>query len=355
MIVEGRDLHHERILIAEIGNNHEGDERVALEMVAAAAAAGADGVKVQIINPERLVHVSQQERIAQLRRFRLADEVYIAMAHAARAKGLLFVATPFDVETLEWITPFVSAIKIASGDLDYIPLLAAAARSGKPVIVSTGMGTLSEVGAAVRTVAQYLASGRILENALALLHCISAYPTPLAEVNLRAMETLSKTYGLTVGYSDHTLGIEVATAALALGARIIEKHFTLDKTRTTFRDHALSADPEELTRLATILHAFDGVLGAGDKRPMPSEQHSVTTARRSAVAVRTLPVGTHLGWEDLAFVRPRSGISPVQAETMIGNRICKPLQQHEFLLPQHVDEADEPTLESALQAPDARP
>lgn len=341
MIIEGCDLRQRRILIAEIGNNHEGDEKVALEMVAAAAEAGADGVKVQIINPERLVHASQHERIAQLRRFRLADGVYVAMADAARARGLLFIATPFDVETLEWMTPFVSAVKIASGDLDYIPLLAAASRSGKPVIVSTGMGALSEVGAAVRTIEQYLSSDRTLESTLALLHCISAYPTPLAEVNLRAMETLSKAYGLTVGYSDHTLGIEVATAALALGARIIEKHFTLDKTRTTFRDHALSADPADLTRLAAIMRAFDGILGSGEKRPMSCEQQSVTAARRSAVAVRNLPAGANLVWEDLDFVRPRSGISPIQAEALIGSQICTPLQQHDFLLPQHVLDTDD--------------
>lgn len=336
MIIEGHDLHQERLLIAEIGNNHEGDEPTAMAMVAAAAEAGADGVKVQIINPERLVHASQNERIAQLRRFRLPDKTYMAMADAARARGLLFIATPFDVETLEWMTPFVSAVKIASGDLDYIPLLAAAARSGKPVIISTGMGTLSEVGAAVRTIEQYLSSGRTLESSLALLHCISAYPTPLEEVNLRAMQTLKDTYGLTVGYSDHTLGIEVATAALALDARLIEKHFTLDKTRTTFRDHALSADPVELTRLATIMHAFDGILGAGEKRPMPCEQQSVTAARRSAVTVRELPAGAHLRWEDLDFVRPRNGLTPAAVLTMIGRSMQTPLSKNEFLQEHHL-------------------
>jgi sialic acid synthase SpsE len=163
----------------------------------------------------------------------------------------------------------------------------------------------------------------------------------LAEVNLRAIETLEETYGLVVGYSDHTLGIEVATAALALGARIIEKHFTLDKTRATFRDHALSADPAELARLAAIVRAFDGILGTGEKRPMPCEQQSVTAARRSAVMARDLPAGVNLTMEDLDFVRPRSGLSPIQAETMIGSQLRTPLKQHEFLLPQHVFDADD--------------
>jgi sialic acid synthase SpsE len=336
MIIEGRDTRRERLLIAEIGNNHEGDGQVAMDMVAAAADAGADGVKVQIINPERLVHASQTERIAQLSRFRLPNETYLAMAEAARARGLLFIATPFDGETLEWTASFVSAIKIASGDLDYIPLLAAAARSGKPVILSTGMGTLSEVGAAVRTIGQYLSAGKKLDDTLAILHCISAYPTPLKEVNLRAMETLRETYGLTVGYSDHTLGVEVATAALTLGARIIEKHFTLDKTRATFRDHALSADPAELKRLAAIVCAFDGLVGDGEKRPMPCEQCSVTAARRSAMAARDLPAGTRLSLNDFLFVRPRSGLTPTQVLAAVGCNLHTPLKQHEFIEERHL-------------------
>ena len=336
MIIEGQDLRYKRLLIAEIGNNHEGDEQVAMDMVAAAAETGVDGVKVQIINPDRLVHVSQRERIAQLQRFRLPNKAYMAMAELARVKGMLFLATSFDVETLEWMAPFMSAIKIASGDLDYIPLLAAAARSGKPVVISTGMGVLSEVGAAVRTVEQYLPSDRTVEDSLALLHCISAYPTPLAEVNLRAMETLRDTYGLTVGYSDHTLGIGVAAAALALGARIIEKHFTLDKTRTTFRDHALSADPAEMRRLASLVRVFDDVLGTGEKRPMPCEQSAVSAARRGAVALRDIPAGTNLTAADVDFVRPRSGVSPAQVMEMLGSPLRASLKQHECLLPEHV-------------------
>src|SRR5262245_17312647 len=214
-------MQQERLLIAEIGNNHEGDSQLAMEMVTAAAEAGADGVKVQVIQPERLVHASQSERIAQLSRFRLPHETFAAMAGLARSKAMLFIATSFDVDTLERMTALVSAVKIASGDLDYVPLLAAAARSGKPIILSTGMGTLGEVGAAVHTIDQYLPAGKALDTSLALLHCISAYPTPVEQANLRAIETLQKTFGLLVGYSDHTLGIEACIAAATVGARII--------------------------------------------------------------------------------------------------------------------------------------
>ncbi|HXG21833.1 MAG TPA: N-acetylneuraminate synthase family protein [Methylomirabilota bacterium] len=336
MMIEGRDVQRQRLLVAEIGNNHEGDGQAAVEMVAAAAEAGADAVKVQIITPERLVHASQRERITQLSRFRLPDETYEAMAALARTRGMLFIATPFDVRTLEQFAPLLSAVKIASGDLDYTPLLAAAARTKKPLILSTGMGTMTEVSAAVRTIEQYLPADQPLESSLALLHCVSAYPTPLDQANLRALERLRVAFGLVVGYSDHTLGIEASLVAAALGARIIEKHFTLDKTRATFRDHALSADPQELRRLATILHTFDAMLGDGEKRPMPCEQPAVTTARRGAVAVRDLPAGIPLTLADLDFVRPRSGLPPAHALALIGRTVRTPLKQHEFVLEHHL-------------------
>jgi sialic acid synthase SpsE len=200
------------------------------------------------------------------------------------------------------------------------------------------MGTLGEVEAAVHTIDQYLPAGKALDTSLALLHCISAYPTPVEQANLRAIETLQKAFGLLVGYSDHTLGIEACIAAATVGARIIEKHFTLDKTRTTFRDHALSADPVELQRLATFLHAFDNMLGDGEKRPMPCEQQSVAAARRGAVTVRDVPVGTPLSLDALDFVRPRTGLPPVQALALIGRRVRVPLKQHDFVLEGHIQD-----------------
>jgi N,N'-diacetyllegionaminate synthase len=336
LILDGRDLLEERLLIAEIGNNHEGDSQLAMEMVAAAAEAGADAVKVQVIVPERLVHASQSERIAQLHRFRLPLATFAAMAALAKTKGMLFIATPFDPDTLASVVDMVSAVKIASGDLDYVQLLAAAAHTGKPIILSTGMGTLSEVQTAVNTIAHSLPIGKTLTDSVALLHCISAYPTPVSETNLHAIETLQRTFGLTVGYSDHALGIETAIIAAALGARIIEKHFTLDKTRVTFRDHALSADPAELQRLATTLHALDSMLGDGVKRPMPCEQQAVTTARRGAVARHDLPAGVGLSLADLDFVRPRAGLSPLHAEALVGCSIHVPLKQHEFVTETHI-------------------
>ncbi len=336
MIIGGCDLGRDRLLVAEIGNNHEGSAAAALEMVTAAAEAGADAVKIQVIDPTRLVNRLQTERIQQLERFRLPPDVLADMAALAEKKGILFMASAFDVDSLQRVLPLLAAVKIASGDLTFEPLLAAAAASGKPVLLSTGMSRMDEIRAAVQTIAAHLARGTSAEM-LALLHCVSLYPAPLAELNLRAIRALADTFGLTVGYSDHALGIESAVAALALGARLIEKHFTLDKNRTTFRDHALSADPADMSRLADVVHTFDQMLGTGEKNPSEAEQKMAAAARRSIVAARDLPAGTILAGADLDFVRPSNGLPPVASATLVGRRLRAARKQHDLILEQHLE------------------
>lgn len=337
MILCGKNLDLTRIVVAEIGNNHEGDPAVALQMVAAAADAGADAVKVQVIDPERLVNKCQVERIRQLFKFRLGMPTLVNMAQLAREKGMGFLASAFDEASLIEISPLVDGIKIASGDLDFIQLLAVAANTGKPVILSTGMGTLEEVGQAVSTISGQLPRGRSPKDSLALLHCVSLYPVPLSEANLAAIATLRNTFNLTVGYSDHTLGIEAAIVSLAFGARIIEKHFTLDNTRSGFRDHQLSADPEDLRRLAEVVHNYEDIVGDGEKSPSPAEREAAQIARRSIVAARDLDAGTVLTLQDLAYVRPRDGLPPSAADSLIGRKLRGSLKQHEILLQSSVE------------------
>lgn len=337
MIIGNRDLKKQRLLLAEIGNNHEGDPVLALEMVAAAAEAGVDAVKIQVINPERLINRSQAERIAQLSRFRLPRPVLSKMADLAKEKGVLFIASAFDLESLGSIAELVDAFKIASGDLDFRLLLSRSARMGKPIILSTGMGTLQEIQTALHTINANLPNGHRLAQTVALLHCVSLYPTPLKEANLRAIETLRATFDLTVGYSDHTLGIEAALISLALGARIIEKHFTLDKTRTSFRDHALSADPDDLRRLAAVVRNFDDLLGSGEKKPSAAERESSTAARRSIVAARDLSPGTRLTLDDLDYVRPQRGLSPLVVDALVGRVVRSPLKAHDVILESSLD------------------
>lgn len=337
MHIGGLDLSTRRFLIAEIGNNHEGNSSLALEMVDAAAEAGADAVKVQVITAERLVNISQTQRIAQLNGFRLSPETFRSMADRAKSKGVQFMASAFDVDSLDGIFDLVTAVKVASSDIDFVQLLARAAAKGKPLVVSTGTATMDEVSTAVRTIETNLPRGRSLADSLLLMHCITSYPTPMDQANLRAIGTLANRFPVTVGYSDHTLGIETAVAAAALGARAIEKHFTLDKSRKTFRDHALSADPQDLRRLADALHAMDQMLGTGEKKPMPCEKDNVVAARRSIVTARALEAGVVLRAEDLEYVRPAGGFKPPQADRILGRRTRIALARHQVLQEAHLE------------------
>jgi N,N'-diacetyllegionaminate synthase len=336
MMIGGRDLTRERMLIAEIGNNHEGDSKLALELAFAAAESGADVVKVQLIDPERLVNISQTQRIEQLTRFRLPMQTFEEMAQIVRSKGALFMASALDVDSLDAVAPLLDGVKIASGDLDFHPLLVKAASYGKPIILSTGMSTLAEIKTSVDMIASSLKSG-LLADQLALLHCVSLYPASLADSNLKVIQTLRETFNLTVGYSDHTLGIESAIAALSLGARIVEKHFTLDKTRTTFRDHALSANPSELRRLADVMHQYDAMLGTGEKNMSEAEADMGVAARRSIVAARDLTAGTKLTANDLDCIRPRNGLPPSALSSLVGKKLLVPLQRHDVLLKENVE------------------
>jgi N-acetylneuraminate synthase/N,N'-diacetyllegionaminate synthase len=242
------------------------------------------------------------------------------------------MASVFDTDSLTAIAPYLDAVKIASGDLDFPPLLACAAATGKPVFLSTGMSYLDEIKSAVTTIEAHLVMPSRLEDKLAILHCVSLYPTPREKANLAAIGTLRKTFGLTVGFSDHTLGIETALAAAALGARVIEKHFTLDKGRTSFRDHALSADPPEMARLAEVLRATDAMVGSGERTMEMADGETRTAARRSIVAARDLPAGTELTISDLDFVRPSGGLPPTALDRVLGRRLRVRRQMHDLVL-----------------------
>lgn len=338
MIVGSLDLRQTRFLIAEIGNNHEGDASHAQELIVAAAEAGADAVKFQVIDPERLVHYSQRERVEQLSRFGLTQDEWHGLAEAAHERDVLFMASAFDFGSLARIAPLCAALKIASGDLDFAPLIARAAGSGLPTFVSTGAADLDDVRTAVGAFEAGLSTGSALAERLALLHCVAAYPSEPAECNLRAIETLASAFpGIAIGWSDHTLGIEVALMAAALGARIVEKHFTLDKSRSTFRDHALSSDPHELAQLARAMHVLDAALGDGDKRAAACEDGARVALRRQIVAARDLAAGHVLRLDDLEFVRPAGGLSPARAVDLLGGCLATDIARHEAILPSHVE------------------
>jgi len=301
------------LVIAEIGNNHEGDEATAHRMIGAAARAGADAVKFQAIVPTELVNASQRERLTQLGRLCLPFESFARLAATAKEDGMVFLCTPFSESAVPVLDPLVPAWKIASGDLDHEPLLQCCAATGKPVILSTGARTLAEVQRSVEILRSQGAP------AVALLHCVLAYPAPDDSMNLRAIRALAASADA-VGWSDHALGIEVAIAAVAAGARIIEKHFTLDKTCTTFRDHALSADPQDLRTMVDRIRLLERWLGSPEKRRTDIES-GAAAAWRGAYARRDLPAGAMLRAEDIAWLRPSTGVTPRD----LGRLLARPL------------------------------
>jgi N,N'-diacetyllegionaminate synthase len=323
------DLDQEVMIVAEVGNNHEGSFALAEEMIGRASETGVHAVKFQTIVPERLVSSNQKDRLQQLKRFQLSVEQFQGLAELARQKGLLFLSTPFDLESAAVLEPLVPAYKVASGDNTFYPLLERVASTGKPILLSSGMLSLEGVRKS-RDFIRRIWREKGIEQGMALLHCVTSYPTPPHEANLGAIEQL-KTLGETVGYSDHTLGIRAAVLSAALGARVIEKHFTVDKKRSGFRDHALSADPEEMRQLVQGVQEVKVLVGSGEKEVMASERGNLDAARRSIAAAADLSPGTRLGPQDLLWVRPGNGLAPGREQDLIGRVLKRRLQAGEIL------------------------
>lgn len=320
MKIGERETQRSVVLIAEVGNNHEGSIELAQELIEAAFAAGADAVKLQTFIPELYVSSLQVERLAMLHRFALPNEELQRLLLDYRSRGLTLFTTPFDLTSLSRLST-APLLKISSGDITYTQLLEAAARARKDIIISTGASTLMEVEAAVALIRETW-SEIDYEGGLAALHCVSAYPAPLDAVNLRAIGALRDALpDVVIGYSDHVLGIEVALVAAAAGARIIEKHFTLDKNYSDFRDHQLSADPGEFSQLRERLDDLDTLLGTGVKEPQSVEIEMREAIRRSITASRDLPAGHRLEEADVCVVRPGGGLAPSRLNEVTGRRL----------------------------------
>lgn len=336
-------------IIAEAGVNHNGSPDMALELVDAAARAGADAVKFQAFRAESLVSRDApkaayqsratgggQGQFEMLKALELGREAFAALAARCAERGIEFMSTAFDRESLALLLEVgIGRIKVPSGDVTDAPMLLGAARTGLPVILSTGMCTLGDVRAALGVLAFGMlgagepcaaAFGRaldapgareLLRSRVTLLHCTTEYPAPLDEVNLRAMDTLAREFGLPVGYSDHTRGITVPIAAAARGAVVLEKHFTLDRTLPG-PDHAASLEPDELAAMVRAVREVELALGSADKRPAPSELPNLAVARKSLVAAWPVARGELFTPDNLAVKRPGGGISPLCYFDLLG-------------------------------------
>ncbi len=325
-------------VIAEAGVNHDGDVERARQLVAIAAGAGADAVKFQTFQAERVASAgapkaAYQRRTtprdegqqAMLRRLELSREAHEVLKRDCDARKIVFLSTPFDEDSVAFLdTLGVPAFKVASGELTNLPLLRRVAATGKPLILSTGMAYLAEVDEAVRALH---AAGN---EQLVLLHCVSDYPADPGDANLRAMATMAVAFGVPIGYSDHTLGLETALAAVALGARVIEKHFTLDPTLPG-PDHRASLDPGELRRLVEGIRIVERALGDGRKAPAPREMEHRHGVRRSLAARVALAAGTVLTEELLEPLRPATGIPPALLPAVIGRVMRRAVGPGELL------------------------
>lgn len=315
-------------VIAEAGVNHGGQLELAHRLVDVACEAGADAVKFQTFVAERLVtrdapKAEYQEATTgagepqrdMLRRLELAPDDYAGLKAHCGERGIIFLSTPFDEESADSLDAIgVPAFKVSSGDLTNMPLLERIGSKKKPVLLSTGMSTLDEIASGLSTLELAGARGVIL------LHCVSEYPAPASDANLRAMQMMAARFERPIGFSDHTLGIEVALAAVALGACVIEKHFTLDRSLIG-PDHRASLEPDELSALVHGIRTVEQALGSGVKEPALGELGTARVARRSLVAARDIPAGTILTEDLIAVKRPGTGLPPSMRPQLVGRKV----------------------------------
>lgn len=323
---------HPCFLIAEAGINHNGDLALARQLIDAAVDAGADAVKFQTYKAEALVAAEApkagyqlantdptESQLDMVRRCELSYDQFRDLQQYSRQRGIVFLSTPFDHDSLDFLVELgVPALKIASGEITNLPLLRHAASPGLPIILSTGMSDLSEVETAVDTLRTAGCRN------LVVLHCVSEYPANPTDANLRAMATMLDALKVPTGYSDHTLGLTVALASIALGACVLEKHFTLDKTLPG-PDHVASIDPAELKDLVGAARTVEAALGDGIKAVKDSEATTREIARRSLFLVRDMKANETLRAADLVALRPGTGIPPGARDSVAGRTIAKPL------------------------------
>lgn len=335
------------IIIAEAGVNHNGDINMALELIDVAAEAGTDFVKFQTFKAEKIVNLTAQKAVYQkinmkdeednqfgmLKKLEMGEDWYPVLIDRCKQKGVNFLSTGFDTESIDFLNTLkIPFYKIPSGGITNKPYLQHIAKKGKDIILSTGMATLDEVKASLDVIVKE----GIEKERITVLHCNTEYPTPMEDVNLLAMNQMAKELGVKVGYSDHTLGIEVPIAAVALGASVIEKHFTLDRSLPG-PDHAASLEPDELKAMVQAIRNIEkAIAGSGIKEPSPSEKKNISISRKSLHLNRDLKKGDVIHENDLIALRPGDGISPMLIEEVLGKELLLDLSEGTKLLNEHL-------------------
>jgi len=328
------------LIIVEAGVNHNGSVDLAKSLIEEAALAGADIVKFQTFKANKLVTNSapkaeyqiknageSESQFEMIKRLELTNEMHAELINHCKLSGVQFLSTGFDIESNQYLFDLnIPFFKVPSGELTNLPYLRHIGSFGKKIVLSTGMANLSEIEAAIDVVEQ---SG-IPREKITVLHCTTEYPTPMEDVNLLAMVNIGKAFGVNVGYSDHTPGIEVPIAAVALGATVIEKHFTLDRNLPG-PDHRASLEPDELKAMVQGIRNVEKALGDGIKRPSPSELKNKPIARKSIVAACPIKAGEAFSEENLMAKRPGTGISPMRWDEVIGRAASRDFSEDELI------------------------
>ncbi|MEF9918813.1 MAG: N-acetylneuraminate synthase [Eubacterium sp.] len=327
------------VIIAEAGVNHNGSLALAKKMVLMGKKAGVDAVKFQTFKSEKVVSVfakkadyqientqnNQENQLEMVKKLELSNDAFFELQTYCQEIGIQFLSTPFDLESIVFLNQLEMPFwKIPSGEITNYPYLVKIAETHKDIVMSTGMCTMKEIEEAIN-VLEANGSGKI-----SLLHCNTEYPTPMEDVNLRAMQTLKETFNVSVGYSDHTKGIEVPIAAVAMGAEIIEKHFTLDCSMEG-PDHKASLEPEALMQMVQAIRNIEKAMGSGKKEPSPSEKKNIPIARKSIVANCDIEKGTVFTVENLTTKRPGNGISPMKWNAILGQKATRHFKEDELI------------------------
>lgn len=326
------------LIIAEAGVNHNGSINTAKKLIDVASECGADIVKFQtakldsLVSKEAVMADYQKKNLGveesqkdMLKKLLLKFEDFVELADYCKRKGnIQFLSTPFDVESVRFLNKLQDMWKIPSGEITNYPYLLEIAKTGKPIIMSTGMSTLEEIREAMLLLKAHGA------GETSLLHCNTQYPTPFSDVNLRAMITMRDKLGVKVGYSDHTPGIEVPIAAVAMGAEIIEKHFTLDKNMEG-PDHKASLEPDELVAMVKAIRNIEQAMGDGIKRVSPSEKDNMAIARKSIIAKKSIKAGEILTVDNITTKRPGTGINPMKWPEVLGTKAIRDFGEDELI------------------------
>jgi N,N'-diacetyllegionaminate synthase len=328
------------IIIAEAGVNHNGDYELAKKLVVAARQSGADYVKFQTAHPESVISryapkaeyqlgttKKGESQLDMCRAIHLPLTAYAPLKKYCDEQEIRFISTPFDLESIDVLAPLnMDFWKIPSGEITNLPYLTKIARLHQPVVMSTGMSNLEDIEAAIKV----LTDNGLKEEQITLLHCNTEYPTPYGDVNLRAMQTMREAFGLKIGYSDHTKGIEVPIAAVAMGATIIEKHFTLDRNLPG-PDHKASLEPSELKQMVDGIRHIELALGSSIKQVSPSEAKNMIVARKSLIAAVAIKKGEKFTADNLTVKRPGNGISPMRWNEVIGRTAPRDFKEDELI------------------------